>query len=99
VPSSSLILPTVLIHLKKKMETIITIKKNKPAYRALILLAKELEKNDNSSISITEEDKKKKNLNLILPTKKSDNPFSFFEQLSDFPSLGDLRKQAWPKVS
>jgi hypothetical protein len=81
------------------METIITIKKNKPAYRALILLAKELEKNDNTSISIKEEDKKRKNLNLILPTKKSNNSFNCFEQLSDFPSLSDLRKKAWPKVS
>jgi len=41
------------------METIITIKKNKPAYRALILLAKEFEKNDNTSISIKEENKQK----------------------------------------
>ena len=41
------------------METIITIKKNKPAYRALILLAKEFEKNDNISISIKEENKQK----------------------------------------
>jgi len=84
---------------EKKMETIITIKKNKPAYRALILLAKEFEKNDNTSISIKEENKKMKNLNLILPTKKSNNPFNYFEQLSDFPPLSDLRKKAWPKVS
>jgi hypothetical protein len=36
------------------METTITIKKNKPAYKALILIAKELEKNDHTSISISE---------------------------------------------
>ena len=41
------------------METIITIKKNKPAFNALILLAKELEKNDHASISISEVNKKK----------------------------------------
>ncbi|KAF0237334.1 MAG: hypothetical protein FD181_1900 [Prolixibacteraceae bacterium] len=35
------------------METVITIKKNKPACKALILLAKELEKKDNKSISVT----------------------------------------------
>lgn len=81
------------------METIITIKKNKPAYRALILLAKELEKNDNTSISIKEEPRKIENLNLIKPKKEPDNPFRYFDQLSDFPSLSNLRKKAWPKVS
>ena len=81
------------------METVITIKKNKPAYRALILLAKELEKNDNASISIKKEEKNKKYLNLILPTKKSTNLFDCFEQLSEFPSLSDLRMKAWPKIS
>lgn len=83
----------------KKMKTIITIKKNKPAYRALILLAKELEKNDNASISIKEEPGKRENLKLIMPKKESNNPFHYFDQLSDFPSLSNLRKKAWPKVS
>ena len=80
------------------METIITIKKNKPAFKALILLAKELKKNDKTSISIKEETSKKKNLDLILPKKKTNDSFTHFEQLSDFPSLSDIRKKAWPKI-
>lgn len=79
------------------METIITIKKDKPAYRALILLAKALEKNDNTSISIEEQTKKLKNLNLIMPKKKHNNPFQYFDQLADFPSVSNLRKNACPK--
>jgi hypothetical protein len=81
------------------METIITIKKNKPAFNALILLAKELEKNDHASISISERNKKKQKFELITPTDKAINPFDFFDQLSDFPTLDELRKQAWPKIS
>ncbi len=42
------------------METIIRIKKNKPAFKALILLAKELEKSDYTSISISEVTLRKK---------------------------------------
>jgi hypothetical protein len=78
------------------METIITIKKNKPAFKALILLAKELEKNDDTSISVKEKGpQKKKNFDLITPSKNAGDPFAFFDQLSDFPSLDKLRKQAW----
>jgi len=80
------------------METIIRIKKNKPAFKALILLAKELEKNDHASISISELNKKKQNFDLIAPTNNATDPFVFFDQLSDFPNLDDLRKQAWPKI-
>ena len=80
------------------MKTIITIKKNKPAFKALILLAKELEKNDHTSISISEIKQKKKDFDLILPDANADDPFSLFEQLADFPTLNELRKQAWPKV-
>ncbi|MCF8362479.1 MAG: hypothetical protein K9G70_07635 [Prolixibacteraceae bacterium] len=79
------------------METIITIKKNKPAYRALIMLAKELEKNDNASISINEE-KTEKRINLIKPKNKLKDTSICFDQLSDFPSLNNLRKKAWPQV-
>lgn len=46
------------------METIIRIKKNKPAFKALILLAKELEKNDHASISISEGIQKKEKSDL-----------------------------------
>jgi len=82
------------------METIITIKKKKPAFKALILLAKELEKNDNTSISVKEKGpQRKRNLDLITPSKNAGDPFAFFDQLSDFPSLGELRKQAWPEIS
>ena len=81
------------------METIITIKKNKPAYKALILLAKEFEKSDHSSISISEGNPKKEYTDLIAPTRKANAPFSLFERLSGFPTLAELRKKAWRKVS
>jgi hypothetical protein len=81
------------------METIITIKKNKPAYKALILIAKELEKNDHISISISERAQKKEYPNFIAPKREARAPFNLFEQLSDFPTLIELRKKAWPKVS
>jgi hypothetical protein len=81
------------------METIIRIKKNKPAFNALILLAKELEKNDHSSISISEVHIKKQKFELIDPKNNNNDPFVLFDQLSDFPGLDELRKQAWPKNS
>ena len=81
------------------METIIRIKKNKPAFKALILLAKELEKNDHSSISISEENKKKQVFDLLLPLNNSSDLSEFFNLLSDFPTLNDLRKRAWPEIS
>ena len=81
------------------METIIRIKKNKPAYKALILIAKELEKNDQTSISIIEKNKKKENFELIPPKRKPGDSFNFFEKLSDFPTLNELRNKAWPEVS
>jgi len=80
------------------METVIRIKKNKPAFKALILLAKELEKNDHTSISISEEIKKKGKMELIAPTGNPNDPFLLFDQLTDFPTLDELRKQAWPKI-
>ena len=80
------------------METIIRIKKNKPAFKALILLAKELEKNDHASISISELNNKKQNFDLIAPTNNVTDPSVFFDQLSDFPNLDELRNQAWPKI-
>ncbi|MBA4408532.1 MAG: hypothetical protein Q8S54_00560 [Bacteroidota bacterium] len=81
------------------METIIRIKKNKPAFNALILLAKELEKNDHASISISEVNKTKQKIDIIAPTSNTNDPFVFFDQLADFPTLDELRKQAWPKIS
>ena len=81
------------------METVITIKKNKPAYKALILLAKELGKNDQTSILINEGTSKKNKIDLVLPIKNAADPFIFFDKLSDFPAFDELRKKAWPKVS
>jgi hypothetical protein len=80
------------------METIIRIKKNKPAFKALIQLAKELEKNDHTSILISEVNKKKQNVELILPLGNSINLFDYFDQLSDFPTMDEIRTQAWPKI-
>jgi len=71
------------------METIIRIKKNKPAFKALILLAKELEKNGHASISISELNKKNQNFNLIAPKDNTTDPFVFFDRLSDFPILDE----------
>jgi hypothetical protein len=83
------------------METIITIKKNKPAFKALILLAKELEKND-TSISVFEisETKKTENEMLLISPKSKIKDISFlYDQFSNFPTLKQLRKKAWPKIS
>jgi len=80
------------------METIIRIKKNKPAFKALILLAKELEKNDHSSISISEGIKKMGRMDLIAPTSNPNDTILLFDQLTDFPTIDELRKQAWTKV-
>jgi len=80
------------------METIIRIKKNKPAFKALILLAKELEKNDHSSISISEGMQKNEKIELIIPTGNSEDVFLLFDHLADFPTSDELRKQAWPKI-
>ena len=80
------------------METIITIKKNKPAFKALILLAKELQKIDKTSISIIEGKKNKSKFDLIFPGNEQGDVFKLFDQLTDFPSIEELRKVAWPKV-
>ncbi|MGF7141277.1 hypothetical protein [Roseimarinus sediminis] len=80
------------------MTTIITIKKNKPANKALILLARELEKNDNTSISIKELSGSKEEFDLILPLENAKNPFSLFDLLYDFPTIDEIRKTAWPKI-
>lgn len=53
------------------METIIRIKKNKPAFKALIILAKELEKNEPTSISISEGIMKKGKMDLAHEIEKS----------------------------
>ncbi len=78
------------------METIIRIKKNKPAYKALILLARELRKNDESSIVISESNVQD-DYDVIPPLNKEVIPDSIFEELSDFPTIEELRKLAWPK--
>ena len=51
-------------------------KKNKPAFKALILLASELEKNDHTAISISEGKKSKQKFDLILPLGKITDTFS-----------------------
>lgn len=80
------------------METIITIRNNKPKYKALILLARELEKSDKNSISIVEK-KKSKGINLIAPVEKPGNIAHYFEHLIDYPPIEEVRKTAWPKSS
>ena len=80
------------------METIIRIRKNKPALKALIKLAKELEKTDHTSISISEIDTGKYKNNLIEPTQASEDPAVYFDLLTDFPSIDELRKKAWPGI-
>ena len=79
------------------METVIIIKKNKPSFKALIQLAKELEKNDHTGISINENKKKMQNVDLILPSNNPYDTFPLFEQITDFPSLEEIREKAWPK--
>lgn len=81
------------------METVITIKKNKPAFKALVLLAKELKKNDQTSILISGVRQKKRNFDLIAPIANANDLSDFFDQLSDYPTFDQLRKKAWPKIS
>ena len=76
------------------MTTIITIKKNKPAYRALILLAKELKKADDSSIIIEEEQGEEMLYELTEPAILKEDPELYLDQLTDFPSLNEIRKKA-----
>jgi hypothetical protein len=78
------------------METIIRIKKNKPAYKALIMLARELRNNDESSIEINES-YSEDDFDVSPPLHKEAIPDSLFEELSDFPTIEELRKLAWPK--
>ena len=80
------------------METIIRIRKNKPAYKALILLARELKKNDESSILISES-YSEDDFDVIPPLNKKAISDALFEELSDFPTIEELRKQAWTKIS
>ena len=83
----------------ESMETIIRINRNKSAFKALILLAKELEKNDHtSSISISEGKKRKQKFDLITPTLNKIDLSEYFDQLSDFPTVDEIRKQAWPEI-
>jgi hypothetical protein len=81
------------------METVITIKKNKPACKALILLAKELEKKDNKSISVTKSARDERLFEFIQPVKTDVDVFSIFEQMTNFPTLEEIRNIAWRKVS
>ena len=80
------------------MTTIIKIKKNKPAFRALIRIAKELEKADHASISIIEQKKDQPPMEIIMPQRSPANVFAYFEQLKDFPTLEQLRTKAWPAI-
>jgi len=81
------------------METVITIKKNKPACKALILLAKELEKKDNKSISVTKSDRIEKHFEFIQPVRSDIDIFSLFGTLENFPTIEEIRNKAWRKVS
>ncbi len=80
------------------METIIRIKKNKPAFKALILLAKELEKSDQGAISISEVSNRKQKFDVIEPVNRDEDLSDSFNQLIDFSPIDELRKQAWPKI-
>ncbi len=80
------------------MTTIITIKKNKPAFKALIRVAKELEKADHASISIVEQKSDHPTHEIIMPQKPSASAFAYFDQLQDFPTIEQIRKQAWPEI-
>jgi hypothetical protein len=73
-----------------------TDQKNKPAYKALITLARELRKSDESSIVISES-YLQDDFDVISPLTQNAIPDSIFDELSDFPSFEELRKQAWPK--
>ncbi|MFN3554329.1 MAG: hypothetical protein ACK4VN_00025 [Bacteroidales bacterium] len=79
------------------MTTIITIKKNKPAFRALILLAKELKKSDESAILI-EEEAEVSQFELSEPSTLGEDPEYYLNLLTDFPSLEEIRKKAWPGI-
>lgn len=81
------------------METVITIKKNKPACRALILLAKELEKKDHKSISVTKSAQGEKHFEFIQPVKSDVDIFLLFNQLANFPTIEEIRNKAWRKIS
>ncbi len=82
------------------MDTIIRIKKNKPAYRALIQLAKELKKADSKAIYISESESETEVTvrDLIKPGKNTSSPLSLFDELSDFPTIEEIRKHAWPGI-
>ncbi len=80
------------------MTTIIKITKNKPAFKALIRIAKELEKADNTSISIFEQKSDHPTHEIIMPQKPSANVFAYFDQIKDFPTIEQIRKQAWPEI-
>jgi len=65
----------------------------------LILLAKELEKNDQQSISVTELEQEKKQFDFIQPVNNDLDVFALFDQLSSFPTIEEIRDKAWRKVS
>ena len=81
------------------METVITIKKNKPACKALILLAKELEKKDSKSISVRKSVRVERHFEFIQPEKSDIDVFTLFNQIENFPTLEEIRNKAWRKVS
>lgn len=65
-------------------------------------MAKELEKDD-ASISVCEISTSQKTENkifIISPKNKMKDPLSLlYNQVSGFPTLKQLRKKAWPKIS
>jgi len=50
------------------------------------------------SILISEINMKKQNLDLIPPIGSCINLFDFFDQLANFPTMDEIRAQAWPKI-
>lgn len=80
------------------MNTIIAIKKNKPAFDTLISLAKELEKKDDS-ISVYEFNDTESDSEVLPPKSSRKDLIPLFNNLKNFPTLRKVRKKAWPKIS
>lgn len=84
------------------METIIRIRKNKPALKALILLARELQKTDDTSISVKDVSdfyQLQQELALIKPKRSKIDLAKLLNMIADFPTIGELRRIAWKKNS
>ena len=83
-----------------EMETTIRIKKNIPAFKELISLARELQKTYGGLISLKsadDMDSQFTDLCLIAPNDKNADITSLISSISDFPTLHELRSKAWKR--